>query len=145
MDSEDARRSLADMRRLQDRTLQEYIRRTFSRPGVLLLALGLFIVCASFDLPGRWDTAAVVLGDALIFAVIVVGYARASVRRKPSGAELVIMLAASAYLIAGFVALHVAARLVGLPAPYTIAAAATALAFVAFGRPMRRVYEKIVR
>jgi predicted permease len=147
MDSEDARRSLADMRRLQDRTLQEYIRRTFSRPGVLLLALGLFIVCASFDLPGRWDTAAVVLGDALIFAVIVVGYARASVRRKPNGAEVGIVLAVSAVLLTGFVALLIAGRLLGLPEPYTIAAAVTALAYVllAFGRPTRRLYESILR
>jgi hypothetical protein len=145
VDPDEARRSLDTMRRLQDRTREEYLRQSFSGPGALLVALGLFIVCASFDLPGRWDTVAMALGDALILGVLAVGYARASVRRKPSGAELVVMLAASAYLIAGFVALHVAARLVGLPAPYTIAAAATALAFVAFGRPMRRVYEKIVR
>ena len=145
MDPDEARRSLDTMRRLQDRTREEYIRQSFSRPGALLIALGLFVVCASLDLPGRWDAVAMALGDALILGVLAVGCARASVKRRPGGAELVIVLAASALLIAGFVALHVTARLAGLPAPYTIAAAATALAFVAFGRPMRRAYEKIVR
>ncbi|WP_346047289.1 hypothetical protein [Actinomadura chokoriensis] len=145
MDPDGARRSLDTMRRMQDRTREEYLRQSFARPGVLLIGLGLFIVCASFDLPGWWDTVAMAVGDALILAVIAFGCARASVHRKPSGAELVFMLAASAYLIAGFVTLQVVARLVEFPAPYTIAAAVTALTFVALTRPMRRVYATILR
>ncbi|CND45123.1 Uncharacterised protein [Mycobacterium tuberculosis] len=145
MDLDEARRSLDTVRLMQGRTREEYIRQGFARPGVLLIALGLFLVCASFDLPGRWDTVAMLLGDALILGVIAGGCARASVHRRPGGAELVIVLAASACLIAGFVTLQIVARLVGLPAPYTIAAAVTALAFVAFMHPMRRVYSKIVR
>jgi len=145
VDPDEARRSLDAMRLLQDRTREEYIRQGFARPGVLLIALGLFLVYASFDLPGRWDTVASLLGDALVLGVIAGSCARASVHRKPRGAELVIVLAASACLIAGFVTLQVTATLVGLPAPYTIAAAVMALAFVAFMHPMRRVYAKILR
>jgi hypothetical protein len=73
MDPDGARRSLDTMRRMQDRTREEYLRQSFARPGVLLIGLGLLLVCASFDLPGRWDTVAMAVGDALILGVIAIG------------------------------------------------------------------------
>ncbi|MGP4022726.1 hypothetical protein [Actinomadura sp. 3N407] len=145
MNPDEARASLDEIRRLQDRTRDEYIRQGTSRPEVLLVALGLFIVFASFDLPDPWDLIAMLLADGLIFGVLAVGYARASVRRKPTGAEVMFILAMSAYVIVGFGAFLITARMIGLPAPYTIAGAATALGCIASTRPFRRAYEKVVR
>lgn len=145
MNPDEARSSLDDIRRLQNRTRDEYIRQGTSLPSVLLVSLGLFVVFASFDLPDPWDLVAVLLGDGLILAVVVVGYARARVHRKPAGNEVVFILAMSVYVIMAFVAFLIAVRLLGLPVPYTIAGAATALGCVASARPVRRVYEKIVR
>jgi hypothetical protein len=61
MTPDDAQTSLDDIRRLQDRTRDEYVRHGFSRPYMLASALALFIAFASFDLPAPHTVAAAAL------------------------------------------------------------------------------------
>ncbi|GHI40587.1 hypothetical protein [Streptomyces violascens] len=44
--------------RRRERRLDAYLRRSYSRPCVLIAALGPFTALASFDLPSPWNTLA---------------------------------------------------------------------------------------
>lgn len=145
----DAQTSLDDIRRLQDRTRDEYVRHGFSRPYMLASALVLFVAFASFDLPAPWDTRAVTSGVGLSLVLLVVHQQRAPVRRRPTGPELLFYAGMSAALIVAYVAFSIAAAVAalkfGLPASHTVAAAALALTTLASVKPARRVFASIAR
>jgi hypothetical protein len=149
MNPDDAQTSLDDIRRLQDRTRDEYVRHGFSRPYLLASALVLFIAFASFDLPAPWGTTAVTSGVGLALGLLVVHQHRAPVRRRPTGPELLFYAGASAGLIVVYVAFSVATAIADLkfdlPAPHTVAAAALALTTLLCANPARRVFESTVR
>ncbi|MCM2576927.1 hypothetical protein [Streptomyces meridianus] len=146
---DDAQDSLDTIRRLQSRSIDEYVDHGFARPYVLLSALAVFVMFASFDLSGPWSTFAVALGLGLAAAVSWVWQRRARVHRKPTGLELLYYLAAAIVFLAACVAFQVAAAVaalkLGMPAHHTVAAAATALAVVATARPARKVLKAVAR
>lgn len=149
MTPDDAHTSLDDIRRLQDRTRDEYVRHGFAYPYLLISALGLFIAFASFDLPVPWSTVVALAGVGVAVGVLPVHQRRASIRRKPTGPELLFHVAGAAGLIAAYVAFSIAAVVAhlrfGMPAPHTVAAAALALTTLACARPARRALQSIIR
>src|SRR5689334_662728 len=86
MTLQDARSTLDDIRRLQDKTRDELLRNAFALPYMLLMALGLFIQYASTDLPSPWDDGVLLLGLTLYVGVVIVHtrarLCRASVRPR---------------------------------------------------------------
>ena len=76
--------SLDDIRRMQDRTRDEYVRQGFRPRTVIAVAVALFIVVAAGDLPEPWDAVVSLLGAAALVALAVVNMRRATVRRRPS-------------------------------------------------------------
>lgn len=145
----DAQASLDSIRRLQDRSIDEYVGQSFARPAVLVSALAVFVVFASFDLPDPWDNVAVALGLGLSLVPPLVQQRRASVHRRPTGLESLFCAVASMGIIVAYVAFQIAAVVatwkLGLPAHHTVAAAATALTIVATAGPARRVFRAVVR
>lgn len=145
MDPADARNSLDDIRRNQDRTREEYLRRGLSRTGWAVSALGLFLVFASLDLQGTWKNVVYLAGVVLVVGLALAGRARRSVHRRPGGAETAFCLGVSVVILAAFVALKIAARHAGLPAPATLAATAVLVAGIAAFPGFRSAYTAIVR
>ncbi|MFI6457790.1 hypothetical protein ACIBF6_40310 [Streptosporangium amethystogenes] len=84
----DAQSSLDDIRRLQDTTRNEIVRRSFAMPRVIIVALGLFVSFASIDLETPWRLIGCALGLFLYIAVGIVDEYRASVRRQPTVQEV---------------------------------------------------------
>jgi hypothetical protein len=146
MTPHDPQTSVEEIRRLQDRTRDEYVRHGFSRPYLLVTALAVFIVFASSDLPTPyWNNAAAAFGMALTVGSLLVHQRRASVRRRPTALELLFSVGAGVVLLlVGSVCLGVAHTL-DLPAPNTLAAAAIALAVLGGANLTRPVYTAIVR
>ncbi|TDC92949.1 hypothetical protein [Actinomadura sp. 7K507] len=149
MNPDEARGSLDEIHRLQDRTRSEYVRHTFARPYTLASALGLFIALASLDFPQPWQIIVFLVGEAILIGVLFVQRRRAPVRRKLTAPEVMFQVAMGVALIGAFIAFSIAASLgafeFGLPIQHTIAAAALALTVVAVSVPVRRVYDSIVR
>jgi len=146
MTPHDLQTSAEEIRRLQDRTRDEYLRHGFSRPYLLVSALAVFMMFASHDLPGPyWDSAAGALGAALLVGGLVVHQRRASVRRRPTALELLFSAAIGAVLLLICAVFLGAARTLDLPAPNTVAAAAIALAILLGANLTRPVFTAIVR
>lgn len=149
MNPEEARGSLDDIRRLQDRTRGEYVRHSFARPYMLMSALGLFIALASLDFPQPWQTTVFLVGEGILVAVALLHRRRAPVRRKPTALELLFQVAMGVVLIAVYIAYSIAVSLgafeFGLPMQHSIAAAALALTSLAAVVPARRLFGLIVR
>ncbi|MDH2425339.1 hypothetical protein [Sphaerisporangium sp. TRM90804] len=145
MTQHDAHASLDDIRRMQNRTREEYSRHGFARPYVLVSAVLLFVMFASADLPRPWNAVVGMVVLVLAVALLVVHQLRAAVRRRPTGLELLFYVGAAAVLLTIFSAFQIGAFALGLPAPNVIAAAALALTSVAAARPGRRVFEAIMR
>ncbi|QYC45111.1 hypothetical protein Nocox_37795 [Nonomuraea coxensis DSM 45129] len=83
----DAQSSLDDIRRLQETTRNEIVRRSFAMPRVIIVAFGLFISFAAIDLGAPWQYIGGALGFALFVAVGVVYEYRSAVRRQPTVQE----------------------------------------------------------
>ncbi|MFC4588201.1 hypothetical protein [Sphaerisporangium corydalis] len=152
MNAQDAQTALHDIRRLQDKTRDELARQLFSLPYMALMAVGLFIGYASSDLPGSWDDVAVVLGFGLFIGVVVVQHlrmCRASVRPRflwvPERLELVFYLSWAASPLVFFLVARWVAEALGLPATDTLAAAVTALAYVAATPLFRGIVKSIMQ
>ena len=145
----DAQDSLDTIRRLQGRSVEEYVDHGFTGPYVLLSALVVFVSFASFDLPGPWNSLAIALGLGLAAMLSVICERRARVHRKPTGPELLYYLAAAIVFLMACVAFQIAAAVsavkLGMPAHHTVAAAATALTVVATARPARKVFKAVAR
>jgi hypothetical protein len=141
----DPQASLDDIRRMQDRTRDEYVRHGFARSNVIAVAVLLFVAIASRDLPNPWDGAVSLLAVGVLVAMAIVHARRAPVRRQPSGRELLVMLGASAALVGALIGFVAAAHALDLPAPYTFAAAALALTSVVVAQWTRRAYAAVVR
>jgi hypothetical protein len=141
----DPQASLDDIRRMEDRTRDEYVRHGFARSNVVAVAVLLFIAIASRDLPNPWDGVVSLLAVGALVALAIVHARRAAVRRNPSGLELLLLLGASGALLAALVGFVAAARALDLPAPHTFAAAALALTSVVAARWTRRAYAAVVR
>lgn len=149
MDPNDAQGALADVRRNQERTREEYVRHQFAWPYALSTALGLFIVLASSDLPSPWNTTALFLGEGVLFGVVLLQRRRAAVRRKMTAREMLFVAGGCVALIVAYIAFTTVTSIgvlsFGLPAPRVFAAAAIALLFLAVMGPARRIYESMVR
>ncbi|MFE6268516.1 hypothetical protein ACFVQ9_06945 [Streptomyces goshikiensis] len=145
MNPYDAQTALNAIRHRQDQTFDAYLRHAHSRPYVLIAALGLFLVCASFDLPSPWRAAVVVVANGLTLGGLFVHQRRAPVRRKTAGPETLFYAAVGVALLGLFWAVAIGAHFLGLPARHTLAAAVTALAAVVASYALRPVAESIVR
>ncbi|HEY7488479.1 MAG TPA: hypothetical protein VH912_28815 [Streptosporangiaceae bacterium] len=149
MNPHDAQASLDGIHRLQDRTRAEYVRHGFARPYLVISALAMFIVLASFDLPSPWNTAAIGLGGGLAVGSLLVQQRRAPVSRRPTGLELLVCAAMSVGLLLLYVAFSIVAAIahqkLGLPAHHTVAAAAITLTTVAAWGRVSRVFEATLR
>ncbi|MFE3993735.1 hypothetical protein ACFXPW_18930 [Streptomyces goshikiensis] len=145
MNPYDAQTALNAIRHRQEQTFDAYLRHAHSRPYVLIAALGLFLVCASFDLPNPWRPAAVVVANGLTLGGLFVHQRRAPVRRKTAGPEALFYAAMGVALLGLFWAVAIGAHFLGLPARHTLAAAVTALAAVVASYALRPVVESIVR
>jgi hypothetical protein len=140
----DPQTSLDQIRRMQERTREEYVRHGFGFPQVLMSAVGLFVVVAARDLPDPW-AAVVSLGAVLALVVMAVVHTRrAAVRRQPSGTELALLAGASVALLVGIVGLPLATAALDLPAPNTIAGAVLALMSVVIARATRSAFATVV-
>jgi hypothetical protein len=150
MHPHDAQSSLADIRRLQDRTREQVVRQSFTLSYVLLAALGLLVGLGSSDLQNPWRTAALLLGFGLFFGVGIVHERRALVQRKPTGLEWLFWVGLSAGLMLMFGVFRIAAWALfslqpqGLLSQAAAAAAATAAIYVAITPLIRRTFKEIV-
>ncbi|MFI6316642.1 hypothetical protein ACIBG8_03945 [Nonomuraea sp. NPDC050556] len=151
MNADHAQDTLEEMRRMQDRTREEIARHAFARSYVLAAALGLFVGFASGDLDRPWNTIALVLGFGLFAGAGVVHEHWALVRRKPKGLELlpyagllvVVCVLFGAFRIAAWALFDVPAH--GLVSQSVLAAAATALTYLALTPLTRRVFRDVLR
>ncbi|MFJ8210539.1 hypothetical protein [Streptomyces sp. NPDC096033] len=141
----DAQTALTAIRHRQEQTSDEYVRHARSRPYLVVSALGLFAVCSSFDLPGPWNTAAVLMGNGLTLGGLYVHQRRAAVRRRAAGREVLFYTAVAVLLLVFFWTAVIAAHFLGLPARHTLAAAVTALAAVAGSYALRPFTETVIR
>ena len=146
MTPHDPQTSVEEIRRLQDRTRDEYVRHGFSRPYLLVTALAVFIMFASSDLPSPyWDNAVAALGLALTVGGLLVHQRRASVRRRPTALELLFSVGVGGVLVVVVSVSLGVAHTLGLPAPNTFAAAVIALTVLGGANLTRPVYTAIVR
>ena len=141
----DPQASLDDIRRMQDRTREEYVRHGFDRPHVLAVAVALFVAIASRDLPNPWDSVVNLLAVGALVAMAIVHARRAAVRRHPGRAELLLSLGAIVALLAALAGFVAAARALDLPVPNTFAAAALALTSVVTAQWTKPACMAIVR
>ncbi|MFF5809298.1 hypothetical protein [Streptomyces sp. NPDC012746] len=121
------------------------MRHAYSRPYLIISALGLFAVCSSFDLPSPWNTVAVLAGNGLALGGLFVHQRRAPVRRKTVGSEALFYAAMGVLLLALFWTVAIVAYFLSLPARHTLAAAVTALAAVVASYALRPVVETLIR
>ena len=149
MEPAEARSSLDEIQRLQDRTRSEYVRHTFARSYTLMSALGLFIALASLDFPQPWQLLVFLVGEGVLVGVPLVQRRRAPVRRKLTFPEVMFQVVVGVVLIGVFIAYSIATSLgalaFDLPMHHTIVAAALALTTLVVAVPMRRVYDLIIR
>ncbi|TDC58199.1 hypothetical protein E1281_02350 [Actinomadura sp. KC345] len=149
MNPEEARSSLDDIHRLQERTRDEYVRHSFARSYMLLSALGLFVAVASLDFPQPWQIVVFLVGEGILVASALVQRRRAPVQRKPTVPEVMFQVAMGVILIGAFIAYSIASALgafaFDLPVQHTITGAALALTALAVAVPVRRLFGSIVR
>jgi predicted permease len=141
----DLQASLDDIRRMQDRTREEYVRHGFARSYVIAVAVGLFVVIASRDLPHWWDSVVSLLGVGALIALAVVNGRRATVRRRAGRSEVVILVVAGVVLLGALAGFLAAAHGLGLPAPNTWAGAALALSSIVISEVTGKAYAAAVR
>ncbi|MFA7763040.1 hypothetical protein ACGFNX_39465 [Streptomyces sp. NPDC048723] len=141
----DAQTALNAIHHRQEQTLDAYMRHSYSRPYLIVSALGLFAVCSSFDLPSPWNTAAVLAGNGLALGGLFVHQRRAPVRRKIAGPEVLFYAGLGVLLLALFWTAVIVAYFLGLPARHTLAAAVTALVAVVAGYALRPFVETVTR
>ncbi len=147
----DAQSSLDDIRRLQDTTRNEIVRRSFAMPRVIIVALGLFVSFASIDLETPWQLIGCVLGFGLYVAVGIIYEYRASVRRQPSTREVLyhstvligVCMIFGAGRILAFALLDAPAH--GLMSQAMVGAVLAALAYVAAAPINRSVMRSLVQ
>jgi peptidoglycan/LPS O-acetylase OafA/YrhL len=132
--------SLDHIRRMQDRTRDEYVRQGFTRRSVIAVAIALFVAVASRDLPNPWDGVVSLLAAATLVTMAVVNVQRARIRRRAGRLELGVLAGAAAALLAVLLGAQALTEALDLPAPYTIAGAAVALLSVAAAPGFRRAY-----
>ncbi|GAA1183562.1 hypothetical protein [Pseudonocardia alaniniphila] len=150
MHPHDAQSSLDDIRRLQGRTREQVVRQSFARPNVLLAALGLLVGLASIDLENPWRTVAFLLGFGLFVGVGIVHERRALVKREPAGVEWLFWVGLSAGLMLLFGIFRIAGWVLfglqpqALLSQAAVAAAATAVAYVAVTPLIRRAFVAVV-
>jgi membrane protein YdbS with pleckstrin-like domain len=150
MHPHDAQSSLDDIRRLQDRTREQVARQGFALSYVLLAALGLLVGLVSVDLQNPWRTVAFLIGFGVFVGVGIVHERRALVKRKPTGMEWLfwvglsagLMLLFSIFRIAGWALFGLQPQ--GLLSQAAVAAAATAVTYVAVTPLIRRAFTAIV-
>ncbi|MGJ6965858.1 hypothetical protein ACSDR0_28515 [Streptosporangium sp. G11] len=152
MNVQDAQTTLQDIRRLQDRTRDELVRHLVALPYMALMSVGLFIGYASIDIPDPWSDLALVLGFGLFVVMVFVQHLRmcvASVRPRSMGLsdrmELLFYLGWAAIPLLPFLASRWAAEILDLPMKNTVAAAVTALAYVAATPLLRGVAKSIMQ
>lgn len=151
MNPHDAQASLDDIRRLQDRTHEEIVRRNFALPYVVAGALGLFIGFGGIDLERPWNTVALLLGNGLFVVVGIVLQHRASVQMKLTAPSVVFYAMLAAGLIVLFIIFRITAwALFDLPAhgllsQAGVAGAAVAVTYVAITPLVRRAYRALVQ
>lgn len=145
MDPSEAQESLDHIGHLRERAGAEYVRDGYSRTSVLVSTLALFAVFASFDLPGPWNVVVLGVGEAALLAFLALRWRRSAVRRRLAGPEIMLYAWSAAVLIAVFVVSLIAVRMLDLPAGYTIAAGALALANLALARWTRPLLAGIIR
>jgi predicted permease len=141
----DLQASLDDIRRMQDRTREEYVRHGFARSYVIAVAVGLFVVIASRDLPHWWDSVVSLLGVGALIALAVVNGRRATVRRRAGRSEVVILVVAGVVLLGALAGFLAAAHGLDLPAPNTWAGAALALSSIVISEVTGKAYAAAVR
>ena len=149
---QDAQYSLDRIHHLQDRTRDALVRHNFGLPYMLLMALGIFVAYASDDLQSPWDDVVCVLGFGLYMGVVIVQQllmCRSAVRPRslwvPTRLELLFYIGWAISPLLVFFATRYVTRALELPAPGTLAAAVTALAFVAATPLTRRVAKAVMR
>jgi hypothetical protein len=140
-----AEASLDDIRRMQDRTREEYVDQGFARRSVVAVAVALLIVVAARDLPDPWDGVVGLLAAGALVAMAVTNVRRATVRRHPGRRELLLLLGAAAALLAAIVGIRAATHALGLPAPHTVAGVMVALMSIVAAQRVRRAYAAVVR
>lgn len=144
----DAQASLEGIRRMRERSAEEYVRHMYSWPYMLATAFGIFLVFASFDLPGPWDDVVMWSGLGITVVVPMVLRRRAAVHRRPGGVETAWSLAVAGAMIMMYVVVQTAAVIatlaLGMPAPHTVAATVMAVFVLASTRLARRVSTAIV-
>ncbi|MGA8113670.1 MAG: hypothetical protein WCA46_08415 [Actinocatenispora sp.] len=149
MHPQDAQKSLDIIRRLQDRSIDEYVDHGFARPYVLTSALAVFIAFSAADLPDPWDGAVSTFAIVLALTVGAVSYRQARVRRRRTALEQLYHAAWVILFLVICVVFQLAAALaavkLGIPAHHTIGAAATALTLVAIARPCAAVLKALAR
>ncbi|MFI7614008.1 hypothetical protein ACIBP6_22525 [Nonomuraea terrae] len=151
MNQQDARTSLDDIHRLQDRTREQIVRQSFALPRVVISALGLFIAFAAIDLPRPWNFVFLVAGMVLYAGVGIVYEHRASVCRKVTSQEALfhggllacIMVAFSIGRIAAFALFDLPPH--GLLSQAAAGAIVVAVAYVAATPVNRAIMKSIVR
>ena len=141
----DARASLDDIRRMQARTRDEYVRHGFARRYVVAVAVALFVAIAARDLPLPWNGAVSLLAVGALVVMATVRMRRATVRRRCSAQEVLLLLGASAVLLAALTGFVAAAHALDLPAPNTLAAAALALTSIVAAQWTQQAYAAVLR
>jgi ABC-type Co2+ transport system permease subunit len=149
MNPHEARVSLDDIRRLQDRTRDAYVRHGFSRTSLLIMALAMFVMIASLDLPSPWPTVGLGIGLGLLAGLGLAQQRRAPVRRRLTWPEALYCAGTAAVFLVALVAFELPAALavltLDLPVQHTISGAALAATFLAGAGPVRRGFAAIVR
>ncbi|MEV0630134.1 hypothetical protein [Nonomuraea wenchangensis] len=151
MNPHDAQSALDDIRRLQDTTRNEIVRRSFAMPRVIVVALGLFINFALIDLGSPWQFIGLAVGFGLFVGVGVLYEYRAAVRRQPTAREgmyhLMVLIGVFMVFVAGRVLAFALfdAPAHGLMSQAMAGAVAAALAYVAATPVNRRVMRSLVR
>ncbi|MFG1617842.1 hypothetical protein [Nonomuraea wenchangensis] len=151
MNPHDAQSALDDIRRLQDTTRNEIVRRSFAMPRVIVVALGLFINFALIDLRSPWQFIGLAVGFGLFVGVGVLYEYRAAVRRQPTFREA----SYHVMVLIGIFMVFVAGRILafalfdapahGLMSQAMAGAVLAALAYVAATPVNRRVMRSLVR
>ena len=139
MNPNDARRSLDDIHRLQDRARDESIRHGFSPAYQAASAAVAFVMLAAADMPPRVGTVVALLAAVLLLAIALTHKNRAAVRRRPTGLEVLFQLGVAAVLVACYAGILAAAGALDLPAPHAIGGAVVVVLGLAVLSPTRRV------
>ncbi|GAB3569544.1 hypothetical protein GCM10027445_21560 [Amycolatopsis endophytica] len=149
MSSREAQTSLDTIRSLGRHTVDESADHGFAWRYLVLSVVAVFLVFASFDLPGPWDRLVVATGLGLSVLAALRMRRGARVHRRLTGPERRWYLAAAVVFLVLCVGFQVAAAVLavttGLPAHHTIGAAATALTLAALVPAGRARFRAVAR